>query len=403
MRINPTATNYILKNNSVKKNDVKNNKNSVNINPSFKSVSVSKIEQTLYDYYKIKAELGNNKLVAESILRTAEIIRRRFGKNRLPDIVKFVSFNKEFPEYKRENSSTLGLHLSDGVDTENELYFNSDLNCYKSENKLDFAMKVNRLKNGLSTGNYLHPFVHEFAHAAHYKNLCEKNKQHMMHKYHSTKLPSKVWRFISAFYLSFYSNTNLNELVAEKLTKDILRPYEPKPIINMNDVIANNMQVLLGFAVNEPKLIAEIILSAFVNPIYNGDYNYKLGRGFGGSDDTSNLKFTPNDLKEFRIKARKMGILRSDKIVPDKVMTVSPPEVPIEEIIKFAPCNFYYDKEGVLCAENEINFHDIKNTETKSNYISKPVYTTSYNPIYKTREELIEEELKNKNKINLSL
>ncbi|MBQ7127276.1 hypothetical protein IJO12_09330, partial [bacterium] len=141
MRINPTATNYILKNNSVKKNDVKNNKNSVNINPSFKSVSVSKIEQTLYDYYKIKAELGNNKLVAESILRTAEIIRRRFGKNRLPDIVKFVSFNKEFPEYKRENSSTLGLHLSDGVDTENELYFNSDLNCYKSENKLDFAMK----------------------------------------------------------------------------------------------------------------------------------------------------------------------------------------------------------------------------------------------------------------------
>lgn len=202
---------------SISLNNSRNKKN----NPNFLSSKIFgykayKIEKELADI-GINSEFQNNSFVAECVQKTAALFNNLFGRDSLPKEAFFTSFLKKFDE----NENTLGMHIHYKYSPNDEVYFNSDNNCYKTKNKLKFNEMTEKFLWWHPTGHYLQTFVHEFGHSAHFHHLCNKNNQEVMSELHYTKIPTALGRFISKFKLGRYSATNMNEFMAERITKDI--------------------------------------------------------------------------------------------------------------------------------------------------------------------------------------
>ena len=113
--------------------------------------------------------------VAECTMQVVKLFNELFGRSSLPDSAEFLAFSKKFGE----DDNTLGMHVAN-FDKTNAVFFNSDCKCFKTKNKLKFGEMSQKLIWWHPTGHYLQTFVHEFAHSAHYKNLCENlNSQDM--------------------------------------------------------------------------------------------------------------------------------------------------------------------------------------------------------------------------------
>ena len=188
-------------------------------NPVFKNlIKAVMVERSLKKKYGIESNFGTSGFVAECVETTTKLFDDLFGRRSLPDEAKFLSFRKFF----NEDDSVLGMHYS-GYGSENGVFFNSDVKCFKTHNKLKFNEITEKILWWHPTGHYLQTFVHEYAHSAHFKHLYEKGNEYIMNDLRNTRIPTAVGRFITKFKLGRYSATNMNEFMAERITKDVCK------------------------------------------------------------------------------------------------------------------------------------------------------------------------------------
>ena len=177
------------------------------------------LEHSIKKQYGIQCDFGNNGFVGECVQKTAALFNDLFGQRSLPQEAIYTSFKKMFDE----DETTLGLHTHTNYYPDDEVYFNSDNSCFKTKNKLKFNEMTEKMLWWHPTGHYLQTFVHEFGHSAHFHHLYDKNNSSVMNELRNTRIPTVLGRFITKFKLGRYSATNMNEFMAERITKDICK------------------------------------------------------------------------------------------------------------------------------------------------------------------------------------
>lgn len=237
------------------------------VNLSFKNlIKAMHYERKMSKELGVKSSFGVNSFVAESVWKTAKIFEQLFGQKSLPNSVDFTSFLKKFSYGK----STLGLHINHSIYPEDEVYFNSDCKHFKNKNRLKFNELTEKMLWWQPTGHYLQAFVHEFAHSAHFKHLCSGNNGSVMSKLNDTIIPTVWGRFIAKFNLGRYSATNMNEFMAERITKDICKNLnnECKYIGYRSDVDYENIfQKRWKYRYTSP----QSYLDYYTQQVWNGD------------------------------------------------------------------------------------------------------------------------------------
>ena len=180
------------------------------------------IEKKFKDYYNIEAFFCNNNFVADSLEKTAKIFHQYFGKNSLPNNLSYIPFSL-IESLRDECGSTMGAHLANTNKEENTILYNADFKCFDTKDKMKFNSITERLAWWHPTGHYLQVFVHEFGHSAHYKNLYKNGCPETMDVLRETQIPTAVGKLITKFKLGRYAATNMNEFMAERITKDICK------------------------------------------------------------------------------------------------------------------------------------------------------------------------------------
>ena len=216
MRVNTVTSN-------TKSYYVSDSANTLNKGKKARNISFKNFIKTLYyenkmkKLYNIECDFKTNGFVAECVKKTADIFDDIFGRDSLPQTVDFLSFRKHFDE----GEGVLGMHCHSNYTPDNNIYYNSDADCYKTKNKLKFHELTNKLVWWAPTASYLHTFVHEFGHSAHFKHLLARGNGPVMSDLSDTRIPTVIGRFITKFKLGRYAATNMNEFMAERITKDI--------------------------------------------------------------------------------------------------------------------------------------------------------------------------------------
>lgn len=178
------------------------------------------LEHSIKKQYGIQCDFKNNGFVGECVQKTAALFNDLFGKESLPKEAVFTSFKKMF----HEDEATIGMHTyANCYYPDDEVYFNSDNSCFKTKNKLKFNEMTDKIVWWHPTGHYLQTFVHEFSHSAHFHHLYDRNNSSVMSELNTTRIPTALGRFITKFKLGRYSAKNMNEFMAERITKDICK------------------------------------------------------------------------------------------------------------------------------------------------------------------------------------
>ena len=178
------------------------------------------IEKNLAQKYNMQVDFAGNELIAECVNKTIKLFEECFGAGYLPNKVAFIPFSSLFPKgYNTDN--VLGIHTRSINTRENEVDFNSEATCYKSLKNLKLAGLSAKLRGFNPTSHYLQTFIHEFGHSAHYKHLEFYNRGTDMDMFRKQKMPNIFSEFLVKFSLSRYSATNMNEFMAERITKDL--------------------------------------------------------------------------------------------------------------------------------------------------------------------------------------
>lgn len=158
--------------------------------------------------------------VAFCCLSTVKILE--FLKMELPQNFLFCSFPREF-------SSSSGLYDSQSdtvaVNANMECFFDLQMQNYMEENQASFHPK---------TKHFLHTYIHEFMHSAHFQHINDKDKYRALSKYAPTALlvdpiNAFVKKFVPWFCedkidekyppnFGYYAYQNLNEFAAERGT-----------------------------------------------------------------------------------------------------------------------------------------------------------------------------------------
>lgn len=236
MKINPVSSNsnqsiYYQKKKSVKNKHTDHSTlqyflpNYQNYHVSFgnnvKKEAVCKvIEKTLKSEYAITADFAGSNLVAECVNKTVNLFKSLFGRSYLPNNVGFAPLREIFPP-NQSTEGILGIHFSDKKTGNDYIVYNSDESCFNSKLQLKICELESKIHSFHPTGHYLQTFVHEFGHSAHYKNLCHLKRESLMDDFSKMKFDNILERFITIFKLGEYSATNMNEFMAERITKDI--------------------------------------------------------------------------------------------------------------------------------------------------------------------------------------
>ena len=244
----------------------RNGTNNLNNKISFRNfIKAIQIERSLKKNYNINCDFGMNSFVAECTLQVVKLFDTLFGHHSLPGTVGFLSLGKKYGE----NNTVLGMHVVSRND-ENSVYFNSDCKCFKTKNKLKFNEMTEKLLWWHPTGHYLQTFVHEFGHSAHYENLRGKSNSDVMIALKDTKIPTAVGRLIAKFKLGRYSATNMNEFMAERITKDLCKNLNSQDMFigNRMDIdYANIFSNKWKYRYSSP----QAYLDYYTQQVWNGD------------------------------------------------------------------------------------------------------------------------------------
>lgn len=283
MRISPVSPILNQSKNVIKKQvDKKNNFNNsamystpeerfVN-NISFGNNSIIKktssvIEENLKTKYNIEAFFANNDLVANCAEKTANLFAKYFGEKSLPDQLGFAPFDLIFPS-DSNSDDILGIHHSKPETKKNTILFNSNSRCFDSIlnlKKNEFYAKISWFH---PSAHYLQTFVHEFGHSAHYKNLLSLEQENVMDQLRETKLTG-FSKFITMFSLGSYAADNMNEFMAERITKDICKNLDKN-----GEFIGNEKNLNYSTIFSERWLTTstpQALLDYFTQCVWNGN------------------------------------------------------------------------------------------------------------------------------------
>lgn len=162
----------------------------------------------------IVSDFKGNDFVAECAFKTTTLFERLFGENSLPKIFSFEPLEGCYGSY----------FFKDRKVAINELLpcFN-DLKSLTKETQSAYHFL---LPDEKSTLHPAHTYVHEFAHAAHHRNLDRRhnNGVDIMLDLTTTQVPTAIGRLITKFKLGKYSldkNGGMNEFMAERIAQDI--------------------------------------------------------------------------------------------------------------------------------------------------------------------------------------
>lgn len=263
MHINMCRGNVMRVNSITNKVDMNCKKQNVNFESSrIFGYNAFKIETELAKK-GVRAEFNNNSFVAESVKKTCLLFEELFKGLKLPEIVDFKSLGKD-------NKDTYGQHSA----FYHEIDINSDNDCFKSKKALSREMQQYRrffyMPEWLSTSHYLHPFIHEFAHNAHYRNIEKRGNDYAWGWMSVETLPNSIAKLITKFKLSKYANYNIKELMAERITKDICKH------LNSEDVFKGNKKNMDYSHVFDNQWncrysTPQAYLDYYVQQIWNGD------------------------------------------------------------------------------------------------------------------------------------
>ena len=160
----------------------------------------------------VNAEFSNNSFVAECVEKTIDIYKKIFG---------YWSFPRNI-SVKSTNDPLGYAYYSSYYD---EIVIDKDKDCFSNKEKLVNEMKKHKnlffFPDWFSSINPLHIFVHEMAHSAHFHNLEKKGNASSLYELRSTVIPTSIGRLITKFKLSKYAAKNMNEFMAERISKDI--------------------------------------------------------------------------------------------------------------------------------------------------------------------------------------
>lgn len=208
-----------MKINSIDLNQSKFSNRKIDTKTSFTSSYGTKayeIEKALTKK-NIACEFKDNNFVAECVQKTVKIFNELFGEKALPKSIEFAPLPM----------NTYGACYHDGP----SVIINSSNKCFESKKNLTEETMLSKniffLPDEKATTHYLRTFIHELGHSAHFNNLKRKNLDFIIEKLNNTKIPNAIGRLITKFKLGKYSATNMNEFMAERITKDIAK--------NLND------------------------------------------------------------------------------------------------------------------------------------------------------------------------
>ena len=215
----------------------------------------------------IKAEFRNNMLVASCTKRTIEIFEKLFGH-------KLVSKNINFAPIEADifgNESYGVCYFEDS-----SVVINSSLRCFDSKHALGEEMKMSKniffLPNEKSTTHYMSTFIHEMGHAVHFSHLRDNHQGFMIPRLQEAKIPSAIGRLITKFKLGKYAATNLNEFMAERITKDIASNLNSEDVF-VGDIKDVNYSDIFARKWNCRYICPQAYLDYYTQQIWGADIN----------------------------------------------------------------------------------------------------------------------------------
>lgn len=233
--------------------------------------NVQTIEKRLLEKYGMYCSFTDNEFVAESVETVAQIFAELFGRNSVPSYVKFKSFKKLLPSMKTDD--VLGLWRRESCG--DVVYFNSDNDLYNAKSKMAFNERIEKIMGTLASGHYLAPFVHEFAHAAHYAHLRKVGNDDMMEKFLSIKIPNALGQVLAVFKTGLYSLNNMSEYMAERITKDVCDNLNEN-----NEYTSNSLKVKYDDMYSRNwryrYTCPQSYLDYFAQQVWNGDMSDRL-------------------------------------------------------------------------------------------------------------------------------
>ena len=258
MRINSS---YVLSSN----NQQKTKQKFLNFK-SFDMTAARKIEAELAKK-GIRAEFRGNDFVGDCLKKVVNLYEKLFNKNSLP---------KEL-NYKPTHSSIYGcyFHIS------NEVVINKahDKDCFEDLKTLKAQASKNYnpiFPSWSSSGHPAHVFVHEFAHAAHWHHMKNRNGESDATKVwrglEGTTVPTSIGRLITRFKLSNYAvdANDMCEFIAERVAKDIC-----KNITDDSWILCNNVDVKYSDIFNRNWSYRysspQSYIDYFTQQVWNGD------------------------------------------------------------------------------------------------------------------------------------
>ncbi len=172
-----------------------------------------RIEQSILSNYGIESEFKNNSFMAECVEKTLKVFKDNFGRWALPSNIEASEINDtHIYAYYRSYDDIVAI--------------NKNKKCFNNEDKLKQEMRNHKnlffLPDWFSTIHPLHIFIHELAHSAHYHNLERMGNPCSLALLRYTMIPTSIGRLIAKFKLSKYAATNMNEFMAERITKDVI-------------------------------------------------------------------------------------------------------------------------------------------------------------------------------------
>ena len=223
----------------------------------------------------IRSSFNRCKVVAGCVEKTVEIFKDY--RLALPNKIEFVPI--------KENNTTLGTCTY----TTGHIIINSNFSEFYDINSLN---KLEESHYGFHpTKHFLATFIHEFSHNAHFHNIFKtyslKVGSEKLLAFNSIKL-SLFWEKVHAN--GEYAETNLNEYIAEFLTRKITTNLDDNikfkwpPAHNIHDIFKRpNINDSKGFSFQYDSLpndLVELMHNAN-NAIWKGDVNFVLKSGFG--------------------------------------------------------------------------------------------------------------------------
>ncbi|MBQ4114385.1 hypothetical protein IJD34_03165 [bacterium] len=188
------------------------------------------ISKEISSKYGIITDFAECLNVAECSKKMIEIYDSIFGKEYLPSKIAYVAIGSgttiDAATYNLINTSAIEFNSNlhdDYYSSLRAMIFHSDIESLEDDEKA--LNEIIPIKT-YSSSHPFHTYVHEFAHSAHNYNIYKNNGDVQRtlianDLLNSRKLPTKIAQFFSRYKLGEYSNVNLKEFMAERISKDI--------------------------------------------------------------------------------------------------------------------------------------------------------------------------------------